>query len=135
MKRASSVLLAVALVIPALFVCTEAYAADKAVSYRGNTYNVANVTKTSSRVDGEAKDSQIAGLRSTSKQQFEKYIEQYEEIIVTTVILFDDDQMVYQTARVKKYNDLQKQIKKLDSAMTEIAKFMGRKKGGLLKLK
>ena len=56
MKRASSVLLAVALVIPALFVCTEAYAADKAVSYRGSTYNVANVTKTSSRVDGEAMD-------------------------------------------------------------------------------
>ena len=107
---------------------------DKTVSYKGTMYNVSNITKTSSRVDGSAGGNEIVGLRSIDKKGFQAYVEEHGSVIVTTVIIFDEDEMVYQNVRVKKYNELQNVIKSIDKAMEQIAKFMGNKKG-LLKLK
>jgi regulatory protein YycH of two-component signal transduction system YycFG len=110
-------------------------AGSKTVSYKGTMYNVSNITKTSSKVDGRAGDNEIVGLRSIDKTAFESYVKEHGSVTVTTVIIFDEDEMVYQNTRVTKYKELEKVIKNLDSAMDEIAKFMGKNKASLLKLK
>jgi hypothetical protein len=136
MKKVPSVLLIVALLAMAPCMSEAAKSAGtKTVSYNGTMYNVSNITKTSSRVDGKAGENEIVGLRSIDKPAFESYVKEHGSIIVTTVIVFDEDEMVYKNTRVSKYNDLQKVIKSLDSAMDQIAKFMGKKKASLLKLK
>ena len=135
MKRAGSLGLVALVVVLSLWAVRAASAADKVISYKGESFNVANVTKTSSRVEAKAGDEQIAGARSLSKKQFNSYVDKAGSVVVTTFIEFDDDQLVYQHVGVTKYGDFQNLLDKLDKTMQEIAKFMGRKKGGVLKLK
>ena len=135
MKYAGRIGVVALIVAVSMGATTVASAADKVISYKGDTYNVENVTKVSSRVEGEAGDEKIVGARDLSKQQFNSYVKKAGTVVVTTFIEFDDDELVYQKVGVTKYGDFQNTIDKLDKTMKEIAKFMGRKKGGVLKLK
>lgn len=135
MKRAGNFGLMLLAVVLSLWAVSVASAADKVISYKGNTFNVENVKKVSSRVEGEAGDEAIVGVRSITKKQFNSYVDKAGTVVVTTFIEFDSDQLVYQKVGVTKYGDLQNVIDQLDKAMKQITKFMGRTKGGVLKLK
>jgi len=135
MQRAGSFGLMALVVVLSLSAVSVASAADKVISYKGDTFNVENVTKVSSRVEGQAGDEAIVGVRSLTKKQFNSYVDKAGSVVVTTFIEFDSDQLVYQKVGVTKYGDLENVIDQLDTAMKQITKFMGRKKGGVLKLK
>ncbi len=135
MKKIGTVGWIALVVVVALGAATAATAADKVISFKGENYNVANVTKTSSRVEAEAGDEQIVGARDLTKKQFNTYVKKAGTVVVTTFIEFDDDEMVYQKVGVTSFGDFQNILDKLDKTMKDIAKFMGRKKGGVLKLK
>jgi regulatory protein YycH of two-component signal transduction system YycFG len=55
--------------------------------------------------------------------------------MVQSLILMDDQTMVYQSATPKKYSEFDKMRKKLEAAMGQIAKFMKKKKATQLQLK
>lgn len=135
MQKAGSFGLMALVVVLSLSAVSVASAADKVISYKGDTFNVENVTKVSSRVEGQAGDEAIVGVRSLTKKQFNSYVDKAGSVVVTTFIEFDSDQLVYQKVGVTKYGDLENVIDQLDKAMKQITKFMGRKKGGVLKLK
>jgi len=135
MKRAGSFGLTAMVLVLSLWTVSAVSAADKVISYKGNTFNVENVTKVSSRVEGEAGDEAIVGVRSLTKKQFNSYVDKAGSVVVTTFIEFDSDQLVYQKVGVTKYGDFQNVVDQLDKALKQITKFMGRKKGGVLKLK
>jgi flagellin-like hook-associated protein FlgL len=135
MKRPGSFGLMALVVGLSLWAVSVVSAADKVISYKGDTFNVENVTKVSSRVEGQAGEEAIVGIRSLNKKQFNSYVDKAGSVVVTTFIEFDSDELVYRKVGVTKYGDLQNVIDQLDKAMKQITKFMGRKKGGVLKLK
>jgi len=135
MKKTWCVVLVLAVVVMAGFGSTKAYSADKSVVYKASIYNISNVTHFTSRVEAITTDGETVDLTNYDKTRFVAFLEEQGTVMVQSVILMDDQTMVYQSATPKKYSEFDKMRKNLASAMSQIAKFMKKKKATQLKLK
>ncbi len=114
---------------------TKVYTADKTLVYKNSLYNLSNVQRLGSRVEGTLPIGDKVNLERMDKKGINKLLDEHSSIVVTTYVEMDNKDMVYQNSRVKSYSDFSKMIKRLDSAMGDIQKFMKNKKSTQLKLK
>lgn len=114
---------------------TKVYTADKTIVYNGNLYNLANVQRIGSRVEGRLADGTTVNMKSMDKKAVEGLLKENGETMVSTFVEMDDKEMLYQRSRVKRYSDYSKMVKRLEGAQKDIAKFMADKKKTQLKLK
>ena len=114
---------------------TKVYTADKTLVYKNSLYNLSNVQRLGSRVEGTLPNGDKVNLERMDKKGINKLLDEHSSIVVTTYIEMDDKDMVYQNSRVKSYSDFSNMTKRLDKAMGNIQNFMKNKKSTQLKLK
>lgn len=114
---------------------TKVYTAQKTVVYNGSLYNMANVQKLTSHVVGTKANGDTVNMRTMDKKGVEALLKEESSIVVKTYVSMDTQELVYQNARVSKYSDYSSMVKKFDSALNSINKFMADKKKTQLKLK
>ena len=114
---------------------TKVYTADKTIVYKGSLYNMGNVQRIGSRVDGQLADGTTVNMKGMDKKGVEGLLKENGEVMVSMVVEMDDQEMVYVRTRVSRYSDYSKMQKRFDSAMEDITKFMADKKKTQLKLK
>ena len=114
---------------------TKVYTADKTVVYKNNIYNMGNVQRIGSRIDGQLADGTTVNMTNLDKKAVEGVLKDNGEVTVSMVVEMDAQEMVYLRTRVSKYSDYSKMKSRFDSALKDITKFMGDKKKTQLKLK
>lgn len=114
---------------------TKVYTADKTIVYNGNTYNMASVQRIGSRMDGHLPDDETVNMRSLDKKGIEAMFKEHDEIMVSSIVEMDSNDMVYQRKRIGRYSDYSKMDKRLEGAMKDINKFMADEKKTQLQLK
>ena len=114
---------------------TKVYTADKTVVYNGNIYNMGNVQRIGSRVEGRLADGSTVNMKSMDKKAVEGLLKENGEVMVSMVVEMDDQEMLYQRSRVDRYSQYNKMMKRFQGAQQDIAKFMADKKKTQLKLK
>lgn len=130
-------LLALIAVIMALPGCgsTKVYTTDKTLVYGSTLYNLSAVKSVSSRIEGTLPDGKTINLDRTDKKAFNALLDEHDTLVVATIIDMDEKELVYQHSRVKSYSEFSKMVKRQESAMNSIRKFMANKKSRQLKLK
>ena len=103
---------------------TKVYNEQKTIVYKGSMYNVSNVVKISSRIDGTLPDGEKVEFGSLDKDTFKSLYGDKLPIQAKGVIELDDTELVYTEGQIKSYSDLQKMQKKLQGALKDITKFM-----------
>ena len=114
---------------------TKVYNASKTVVYNGATYNLSNVQRIGSRVEGTLPDGDKVRLQGMDKKGFNALLDDNKFVQVTSFVELDDKDFVYRNKQVKSYSDFSKILKSQESAMNSINKFMANKKSTQLKLK
>jgi hypothetical protein len=114
---------------------TKVYTADKTIVYRENIYNMGNVQRIGSRIDGQLADGTTVKMTNLDKKGVEDVLKDNGEVTVSMVVEMDAQEMVYLQTRVSKYSDYNKMKGRFDSALKDITNFMGDKKKTQLKLK
>ncbi len=114
---------------------TKVYTADKTLVYKNSLYNLSNVQRLGSRVEGTLPNGDKVNLERMDKKGINKLLDEHSSIVVTTYVEMDNKDMVYQNSRVKSYSDVSNMTKRLDKAMGNIQNFMKNKKSTQLKLK
>ena len=132
--RVFVVLLALGMIALAGCGSTKVYTAEKTILYKDSLYNLSGVQQVGSRIDGQAADGSTVNMRSLDKKGVEKLLKENPEMVVTTLVVMDDKEMVYERRQVKKYSDYSKMASRLDGAMKDISKFMADGKKTQLKL-
>jgi hypothetical protein len=114
---------------------TKVYTADKTIVYKGDIYNMGNVQRIGSRIDGQLPDGSTVNMKNLDRKGVEALLKDNKEIVVSAIVDMDDEQMVYQRSRVTKYSEYSKMLNRFEGAMKDISKFMADKKKTQLKLK
>jgi hypothetical protein len=129
-------LVLMSLLLTGLAACggTKVYTIDKTVVHQGNIYNLSNVQRIGSRIEGTMPDGGSIDMAGMDKKGLNAALDENEHLMVTTVIELDDRDMVYERRRVEKYSDYSKMVKDFESAQKKISKFMADKKKTQLKL-
>ena len=114
---------------------TKVYNASKTVVYNGATYNLSNVQRIGSRVEGTLPSGDKVSLQRIDKKGFNALLDDSNFVQVTSFIELDEKEFVYRNKQVKSYSDYTKILKSQESAMNSINKLMANKKSTQLKLK
>jgi len=114
---------------------TKVYTADKTLVFGSNLYNLSNVQRLGSRVEGTLPNGDTVKLERMDKKAINALLDEHSSLLVTTAVEMDDKEFIYQNVRVKKYSDYSRVIKNQQSTMEKINKFMANKKSTQLKLK
>ncbi len=134
-KRIAILLLLAGIVaLPGCFSSTKVYTNDKTLVYKGDLYNLSNVQKLGSRVEGTLPNGDKVNMKQMDKKEINRLLDEHESFQVTTFVEMDDKDMVYENRRVDSYSDVSKMTKNIESAMSKIQKFMANKKSRQLKL-
>ncbi len=114
---------------------TKVYTADKTIVYKNDMYNMGNVQRIGSRIDGQLADGTTVKMTNLDKKGVEGVLKDNGEVMVSMVVEMDAQEMVYLRTRVSKYSDYNKMKSRFDSALNDITRFMSDKKRTQLKLK
>ena len=114
---------------------TKVYSTDKTIVYRDSIYNMGNVQRIGSRIDGQLADGTNVNMTNMDKKAVEGLLDDNDEILVSMYVEMDDREMVYLRQRVSRYSDYNKMKKRHEGALKDISKFMADKKKTQLKLK
>ena len=114
---------------------TKVYNASKTVVYNGSTYNLSNVQRIGSRVEGTLPSGDKVSLQKIDKKGFNALLDENKFVQVTSFVELDDKEFVYRNKQVTKYSDYTNILKSQETAMKNINKFMANKKSTQLKLK
>jgi hypothetical protein len=135
-KRIVALLLLAGIVaLPGCGSTTKVYTNDKTLVYRGDLYNLSNVQRLGSRVEGKLPNGDKVNMKQMDKKEINKLLDEHSSFVVTSYVEMDDKEMVFQNGRVDSYSDVSSMTKSLGSAMGKIQKFMANKKSTQLKLK
>ncbi len=116
------------------FSSTKVYTTQKTVTYRGELYNVSNVQKIGSRVDGRTPGGEVINMRGMSKKDAQGLLDKHSSLVVSTVFEMDDQELVYQRSEIKKSSEFTKMVSNFEKAGKRLSKFMANKKSTQLKL-
>ena len=134
-RSAALALIAIILTLPGCGSTTKVYTTDKSLVYGSTIYNLSAVKSVSSRIEGTLPDGKKINLDRTDKKAFNALLDEHDTLVVATIIDMDEKALVYQNSRVKSYSEFSKMVKRQESAMNSIRKFMANKKSRQLKLK
>jgi len=128
-------LLALSVVSMAACGSTKVYTAQKTIVYRGDIYNLGNIQKVGSRVEGTLTGGDVVNMRSLDKKGVEALLKENSSLTVSAIVELDDKDMVYRRSPVTKYSQYSSMMKSFDRALNDISKFMADKKKTQLTLK
>jgi len=128
-------LLAVSILSMAGCGSTKVYTAQKSIVYRGEIYNLGNIQKVGSRVEGKLPNGDVVNMRGMDKKAVEALLKESSPVTVSAIVDMDQQEMVYRRGPVTKYSEYSKMMKSFDGAMKDISKFMADKKKTQLTLK
>ena len=131
---ATLLLLASMIALPGCISSTKVYQNDKTLVYGNNTYNLANVKRLGTRIEGTVEGVEKFRMDQMGKSEINQLLVEHTTIQVTTSIVMDDRGFNYQNVKVKSYSDFSKAKKNLNSAMSKINKFMANKKSRQLRV-
>ena len=114
---------------------TKVYTADKTIVYNGDLYNMSNVQKIGSSIEGTLANGDTVDMKSMNKNALQDLFKKESSVAVKAVVTMDQQQMIYRNGQVSSYSNYSKLVKSFDSAMNNINKFMADKKKTQLKLK
>jgi len=116
----------VAAAIVSLTACgsTKVYNEQKTIVFHGSMYNISNVVRISSRIDGTLPNGETVQLGAMDKDTFRSRFGDSLPIQAKGVITLDDTELVYTQGAIAKYKDLEKMQKALQGALKDIRKFM-----------
>ena len=114
---------------------TKVYNVDKTITYRDAMYNMSNVQKISGREEARLADGTVVNLRNKDKKAVEKVFKENDEVLVSMIVDMDQQEMLYLRMNVEKYAEYKRLKSRFDSALKDIAEFMGDKKETQLNLK
>jgi hypothetical protein len=114
---------------------TKVYSTDKTVVYRDSLYNMGNVQRIGSRIDGQLADGTTVNMTNLDKKGVEGLLKENGEVTVSMLIEMDAQELVYLRSRVSKYSEYSKMKSRFEGAQKDITRFMGDKKKTQLKLK
>jgi uncharacterized protein YcfL len=134
-KAATSAIVIVAILVTVGCGSTKVYNTDKTVIYQGSMYNISNVTHFSSKIEAKTSAGDTVNLAGYDKTRFEAFLAKEGTVMVQSLIIMDDQTIVFQSATPKKYSEFDKMRKSLASAMNHFAFFMKNKKTTQLNLK
>lgn len=116
------------------FSSTKVYQTDKTIAYDGSLYNMSNVQKISTRVEGQMPGGEVKNMKGMDKKAVEALLKQSSPIMVTTAFEMDGQELLYERRNVTKYSQFSSMVKKFESAGKKVSKFMADKKKTQLKL-
>lgn len=114
---------------------TKVYTTDKTMVYNGDLYNLGNVQRIGSRIDGQLADGTTISMDNMDQKAVESLLKENGEVMVSMIVEMDAQEMVYLRSRVSRWSDYNSMKKRFDGAMKDIANFMADKKKTQLKLK
>jgi hypothetical protein len=114
---------------------TKVYTAQKSIVYRGEIYNLGNIQKVGSRVEGKLPNGDVVNMRNMDKKAVEALLKESSPITLSAIVELDQQDMVYRRGPMTKYSEYSSTMKSFDRAMKDISKFMADKKKTQLKLK
>lgn len=117
------------------FSSTKVYQTDKTITYNGALYNMSNVQKIGTRVEGKLPNGDVKNMKGMDKKAVSALLQQGSPIMVTTAFDMDSQEMVYERRNITKYSDYSSMVKKFESAGKKVTSFMANKKATQLKLK
>ena len=103
--------------------------------YKGDLYNVSNVQKIGSRVEGRTPEGEVIDMKGMDKKDVGDLLDEHSPLIVSTVFEMDAQELVYQRSKVTSASQFSKMVSNFERAGNNISKFMANKKSTQLKLK
>lgn len=113
---------------------TKVYTADKTMVYKDNIYNLNQVQQIGSRVDLALPSGELVESNNLDKSRIISLVKEHDSLTLTTLILLDEREVIYERVGIDSYSDYTKHTKRLDSAKKKLAKFMSDAKATQLKL-
>ena len=113
---------------------TKVYNTQKTVTYRGDLYNVSNVQKIGTRVEGRTPSGEVINMKGMDKRDAGKLLDEHSSLVVSTVFDMDEQEMVYQRSEITKSSEFSKMVSNFEKAGSKLSKFMANKKSTQLKL-
>ena len=117
------------------FSTTKVVTASKTVTYKGDLFNVSNVSKIGTRMEGTLSNGDVRTMKNMDKKSVEALLKDNSPMMVSSIIDMDDQHMVYERRNITSYKEFSKMQKNFESAANKISKFMANKKSTQLKLK
>lgn len=114
---------------------TKVYTADKTIVYNGDLYNMSNVQKIGSSIEGTLANGDKVNMKALDKKAAQALFKKESSIAVKAVVTMDQQEMVYRNGTVSSYSNYSKMVKSFDGALNDINKFMANKKKTQLKLR
>jgi hypothetical protein len=133
-RLVSVILLSALLSLLAACGSTKVYTADKTVVHKGSIYNLGNVSKIGTRIDGQLPDGEVVSMTNMDRKEVESLLDEHDEILVSTVFDLDEQEMVYQRVRVDSWRSYSQVVSSFESASKKMTRFMADKKDTQLKL-
>ena len=123
------------LILVGCFSSTKVYQTDKTIAYDGSLYNMSNVQKISTKIEGVLPNGEVANMKGMEKRAVEALLNQGSPVTVTTAFEMDGQELLYERRNVTKYSQFSSMMSKFESAGKKVSKFMADKKKTQLKLK
>ena len=114
---------------------TKVYNTGKTLVYKGTIYNLNNVSVISTLVESQLSSGEVTNLKGIDKRGFESLLKEHSSLFVRTIVVLDEQQMIYEARRIDRYSEFSKMTKKFEKASNNIRKFMANKKSRQLQLK
>ncbi|MBT8048498.1 MAG: hypothetical protein HKN57_07635 [Xanthomonadales bacterium] len=134
-KRLAVFLLAVCFLSLAGCGSTKVYTANKTITYKGDLYNMSNVQKISTRVEGRLPNGDVRNMKGMDSKAVGALLKEGSPILVTTAVDMDSQEMVYERRSITRSSEFSSMVKRMQSASKKISRFMANKKSTQLRLK
>ena len=135
MKKVMMFMLALSVALLTACGSTKVYNTGKTLVYNGTIYNLTNVSVISTLVESQLSSGEVTNLKGIDKRGFESLLKEHSSLFVRTIVVLDEQQMIYQARQIGSYSDFRKMTKKFEKASNDIRKFMANKKSRQLQLK
>ena len=107
---------------------TKVYTANKTLVHSGDIYNLSAVQRVGSRVEATLPNGDVINPQGMDKKEFNALLNEHQSVLVASIVELDSQEFVYERKRVSKYSDYTNMMKRRDTAMNNIRKFMADKK-------
>jgi hypothetical protein len=123
------------LLMTGCFSSTKVYQTDKTIAYNGALYNMSNVQKIDSRIEGKLPNGEVRDMANMDKKAVQSLLQESSPIVVTTFIDMDGQDLVYERRSITRYSEFSSMKSKFEKAGKKVVSFMANKKSTQLKLK